>query len=94
MARIVRNIKVDRRSNRTILSFRSGGQKYCLEIAGGAKEFREWINEQMSESAELVVAMGLKQWLEKNPGSNDFESITSTTVTLNLDAGTITSVKE
>jgi hypothetical protein len=87
MARQARITKIDRRGARcTLVTGRSGGEKFQFEIAGGMQEFREWIREQIKESPEFLVALGLAQWLAKNPGSTDFSGIEGKTISIDLQA--------
>ena len=87
MPRTVRITKVDRRKDRTILAYRSGGEKFCFEILGGMKEFREWIEERLPESSEQVVAIGLAQWMESNRGANDFSGVEGLSFTVDAASG-------
>ena len=87
MARSTRITKIDRRGARaTLVTFRQGGVKGQLEIPGGMTEFRDWINDQVRDNAEFLVALALKQWLVKNPGSTDFSAIEGKTITLDFEA--------
>lgn len=87
MARSTRIVRIDRRGQRcTLVTYRGGGEKGQLEIPGGMPEFRQWINEQLKDNAELLVALALKQWLVKNPGSTDFSTIEGKTITLDFEA--------
>lgn len=87
MARSTRITKIDRRGQRaTLITYRGGGEKGQIEVPGGMAEFRDWINSQIRDSHELLVALALKQWLAKNPGSTDFSSIEGKTITLDFEA--------
>lgn len=87
MARSTRITKIDRRGARaTLVTYRHNGVKGQLEIPGGMPAFRDWINEQVGESEEFLVALALKQWLVKNPGSTDFSSIEGKLITLDFEA--------
>jgi hypothetical protein len=89
MARIVNIRSVDRRENRTILSYDCEGQKYTFEIDGGAAEFRNYIMEQMPGTAENVAAIGLAHWLVNNPTSEDLSSLNGMAIKIDLAAGTL-----
>ena len=87
MARSTKIVKIDRRGARcTLVTYRGGGEKNQLEIPGGMAEFRDWINEMVKDSHEVLVALALKQWLVKNPGSTDFSAIEGKTITLDFAA--------
>lgn len=56
-------------------------------------EFRNWIRtSNISETHKGLVVLALKTWLAKNPGSIDFSSIEGKTVTIDLEAETLTGV--
>lgn len=85
MRRSTRITKVDRQGQRaTLVTWRGGGRKGQLEIQGGMTEFREWINDQIRDNDELLVALALKHWLVNNPASQDFTSIEGKTITIDL----------
>jgi hypothetical protein len=87
MARNTKIVKIDRRGARcTLVTYRGGGEKGQLEIPGGMPAFRDWINETIKDNHELLVALALKQWLAKNPGSTDFSAIEGKTITLDFEA--------
>ena len=87
MRRSTRIIKVDRRGARaTIVTWRLAGQKGQIEVQGGMPAFRDWINEQIRDNDELLVAIGLKWWLVNNPGSTDFSSLEGKTITIDFQA--------
>lgn len=87
MARSTKIIKIDRRGQRcTLVNYRGGGEKNQIEVPGGMPEFRAWINDIVKDSHELMVALALKQWLAKNPGSTDFSGIEGKTITLDFEA--------
>lgn len=87
MAKSTRITRIDRRGPRcTLITYRHGGVKGQLEIQGGMPAFRDWINEQVKDSEEFLIALALKQWLAKNPGSTDFSSIEGKLITLDFDA--------
>ena len=87
MTRSTRITKIDRRGQRcTLVTYRGGGEKGQLEIPGGMPEFRDWINDTIKDNHELLIALALKQWLVKNPGSTDFTGIEGKTITLDFQA--------
>lgn len=87
MARSTRITKIDRRGPRcTLVTYRGGGEKGQIEIPGGMAEFRDWINTQVRDSHELLVALALKQWLVKNPTATDFSGIEDKIITLDFEA--------
>jgi hypothetical protein len=48
--------------------------------------FRDWINEQISDTDELLVAFALKWWLVNNPNSTDFSTLEGKTITIDFQA--------
>jgi hypothetical protein len=91
MAKSTKIVKVDRRGARcTLVRVRSAGYKNEIEVPGGMAEFREWIRERVKENEEFLVAIGLAQWLAKNPGSTDFSGIEGKTISIDLTAATTT----
>lgn len=89
MAKQARITKIDRRGQRcTLVRWRSGGEKGEIEIQGNMADFRQWIREQLRDtSAETLIAIGLAQWLVKNPNENaDFSAIEGKQITLDLQA--------
>lgn len=87
MPRSTRITKIDRRGPRcTLVNFRHNGIKGQLEIPGGMAAFRDWINEQVKDNEEFLIALALKQWLVKNPGSTDFSTIEGKLITLDFEA--------
>lgn len=87
MERSTRITKIDRRGARaTLITYRHGGVKGQLEIPGGMSAFRDWINEQVKENEEFLIALALKHWLVNNPGSTDFSAIEDKLITLDFEA--------
>lgn len=87
MARSTRITKIDRRGTRaTLVTYRFGGRKGQIEIPGGMPAFRDWINEQIFDDDELLVALLLKWWLVNNPASTDFSTLEGKTITLDFEA--------
>ena len=87
MARTTKIVKVDRRGQRcTLVTHRFGGQKGQIEIQGGVPAFRDWINEQVKENDEFLIALLLKWWLVNNPGSTDFSTLEGKTITVDFTA--------
>jgi len=94
MAKTVHIERVDQRENRTILSYRCGDEKFTFEILGGLHEFRQWIVEQMPDTAESVAAIGLAHWLANNTTTTDLSQIDGTSYTIDLVSGSLQVAKD
>lgn len=93
MAKTTTIVKIDRQgARRTLIRVRGGGYKTELEIPGGLSELRLWIRSQIEDSHSVLVALALRQWLEKNPDSADFSAIEGKQLTLDFAATNIVTI--
>lgn len=77
---------IERRGQRTLLTYRSGGEKNQLEIAGSPADFRRYVRDTINENMELAVFLALANWMRRNQTAADFTGIEGKTITLDLDA--------
>ena len=93
MAKNTKITKIDRNGQlNTRIEFRGGGVKGEIEVPGGMQEFRAWINDTIREDHAMLIALALKSWLVKNPGSTDFSAVVGKTITLDFNALTVAGI--